>query len=315
MQRIAPMLCKIGSKGDLKRKDYIFEPKLDGTRAICYFSKRRIDFVNRRFKNITYRYPEIVEELKKCLKAQQAVLDGEIIVYDEQGLPDFNLLQKREQIEKPWIIRLRSQQIPATYVVFDILEKNNKSLINLPLWERKKILEKIIKPNKRVEIIFYTINGQRLWKAVIKKNLEGVVAKPKNSFYFPNQRIAWLKIKYLKTVDCIIVGYTQEKRIISSLALALYRNNDLIYIGRVGTGFASDFLKNLYALIKKKKLEVKKTLVANPPKVKIHWLKPELVAEIEYLELTTGNELRAPSFKRLRIDKPPKDCLWESSFS
>src|SRR3989339_873786 len=134
--KIQPMLCKRGDKNDLDKPNYIFEPKLDGTRAICYINKE-IELINRRGINITKRYPEF--NFRQNVNSS-CILDGEIIVYGKDGMPNFNLLQKREQLEKEILIELRSKEIPATFVVFDILMKDGKNLINYPLKERKKRL-------------------------------------------------------------------------------------------------------------------------------------------------------------------------------
>lgn len=301
------MLAQIGTKKDLARKNYFYEPKLDGTRAIAYCNGRSsVSLVNRRDRDITFRYPEIEAELKSL--QINAVLDGEIIVYDKNGLPNFNLLQKREQISRKILIEIRSRQIPATYAIFDILKLNKKNLISLPLTERKKILESAINESRYIEIIPHTEDGRKLWKQVTKLKMEGVMAKPKNSRYYPGQRQkVWLKIKFLKTIDCIIAGFTQEIRVISALCLAVYDKGKLRYIGRVGTGFTEEFLKELHKELIK--LKQKSPPVFNPPaKEGITWLRPEVVCEIEYLEISKDKILRAPSFQRLRFDKPPKEC-------
>lgn len=299
-----PMLCKIGTKNDLKNKKYFFEIKFDGTRAICYFKNNKINLINRRNNNITHRFPEF-KQFVNLIKTE-CILDGEIIVYNKRGLPDFNLLQSRDQLDKAFLIEIRSKELPATYIVFDILERNGKSLIHLPLTERKQILKSTIKNNSTLEECVHTEKGQQLWKHVIKKHLEGVIAKEKNSYYQPGKRSnQWLKIKFLKTVDAVIVGYTHEKRIISALCLAIYKDNNLFYIGKVGTGFRMPFLEDL----KKKFTKISKVPITNPPKTNdITWVKPKFIAEVEYLEFTKKQHLRVPSFKRLRYDKPIEEC-------
>ena len=307
------MLAKIGEKSILSSKQYFFEPKLDGTRAVLYMKGRKLDFINRRNRNITYRYPEF-KNFHKFINAESCILDGEIVVYDKKGIPNFNLLQMRDQLEKPAMIQIRYKELPATYVVFDILEKDGKSLVNLPYIERKKILEQTVNENEHLELCFYTQDGTSLWKKVRKVKLEGVMAKKRNSRYYPGRRLdEWLKIKNLKTVDVVIVGFSQEIRIISALCMALYKNGKLYYIGRVGTGFTEGFLKELYP--KLKKIIQKKIPVENPPKNwekhNIKWLKPMYVAEVRYLEVSKDKILRAPSFMRLRYDKPVRECVWE----
>ncbi len=303
---ITPMLCKLGDKEDISKKDFIFEPKLDGTRAICYYQNKKIKLINRRNNNITHRYPEF--KFGKNINAKNCILDGEIIVYDKKGNPSFKLLQRRDQLSKSFLIDIRSHQFPATYIVFDILMKNSKDLKKLPLSERKKILANTIAPSKTIDDIPYTSNGKELWKKIKKRNLEGVIGKKQDSMYYPGKRTSdWIKIKFLKTIDCVIVGYTSEKRKISALAVAVYDKVKLRYIGRVGTGFTEKFLEELYE--KLKPLETKKPSVSYPGKKNIIWVKPKIVCEVRYLEFSKDKVImRAPAFLRLRNDKKPKDC-------
>jgi len=308
-----PMLAEQGSERDLARKGYIFEPKLDGTRAICYLNNESITMINRRGRDITYRYPEF--DFSGKVKAKTCVLDGEIIVYDADGNPDFNLLQGREQLDNKIMIELRSKENPATYVVFDILMKNGKDLTHLSLKDRKRILDRTILESKdgfnTIQKIFFTKNGRSLYRIIRKHKLEGVMAKDINSRYYQGERVpAWLKIKYVKTIDCIIVGYVQEKRIISSLALALYDNGKLRYVGRVGTGATEEFLERLYE--KLEAIRVKKPYVEYSDSKDIKWVKPRFVCEIKYLNFTKKGKLRAPVFLRLRDDKPLRDCVIEA---
>lgn len=304
------MLCKLGTTNDLKRSDYYFEPKLDGTRAIAYIEKN-MRFINRRNIDITSRYPEF--RFRHAI-SKRCVLDGEIIVYNEKGIPDFNLLQMREQLTKQYLIKLRAEEIPATYVVFDILEIEGKALIDKPLSTRKQILSKNVKPAQNLEIIFWTEKGTALWRKMKKLGMEGVVAKRRSSRYIQGSRTdAWIKIKNLKTIDCVIIGFTQERRKISSLALACYHKGTLRYIGNVGTGFTEEFISSLYK--KLLRLQTKSPPVRYPGKKKIIWLKPKLVAEVRFLELTKDRILRAPSFLRLRYDKNPEDCILEEQIT
>ena len=305
MKIIKPMLCKHGDKKDLDKLNYIFEPKLDGTRAICYINKK-IELINRRGINITKRYPEF--NFRQNVNSS-CILDGEIIVYGKDGMPNFNLLQKREQLEKEILIELRSKEIPATFVVFDILMKDGKNLINYPLKERKKILAQTIKEDKRIEIIPFTQDGKKLWKEITSKKGEGVVGKNLESKYSPNARVSdWIKIKFFKSVDCVLIGFTQEKRIISAFLLGLYDNGQLRYVGKVGTGFTEKFLQQIFK--KMSKIIIPDSPVKNLKNINARWISPKLVGEIKYLEFTKDKILRAPVFLRMREDKKPKDCTF-----
>lgn len=289
------MLTKVGSFDLLSNKEYIFEPKLDGVRALCFVG-RALEFVSRNNLDLTDTYPELT--IRKNIKATAAVLDGEIIAYDKKGYPNFELLQQGYQ---------------ATYVVFDILELNGKSLIALPLLQRKKILQKVVQESDRIEIIPFTNDGKKLWNEIKKRRLEGVMAKRKDSVYHPGKRTKdWLKIKLLNTIDCIIVGYLPKKRVIGSLAIAVYDRGKLRYIGNVGTGYTEQRIKELYAALHPLRTDGTAVFNIDDAPKDLVWVKPKLVCEVEYLMLSRYKILRAPSFLRLRDDKKPKQCTLSS---
>ncbi len=290
------MNAKIGTVDDLKNQQFLFEPKLDGIRALCYVNKQ-LRFISRNQKNLTDKYPELADN-RSFINAKSAILDGEIVAYDELGNPRFSLLQ---------------QGYAATYVVFDILMKDGNSLVDMALTARKKILDETVTSNEHFEKIFFTQNGMALWQEMVKRNLQGVMAKKLNGHYYPGLRSGtWLKIKLFNTIDCVIAGYLVGKRAIASLALGLYDDEgQLQYIGNVGTGFSEKTIEALLAHLEKLK---KATLAIknkeNAP-THIQWVKPQLVAEIKYLELTPYNILRAPVFLRLRPDKEPRECTFK----
>jgi bifunctional non-homologous end joining protein LigD len=298
-----PMLAFLGGREDLERAGYIFEPKLDGTRALCYVNTD-MHFINRRGHEITERYPEF--NFRGHIKAASCVLDGEVIVYDRQGNPSFALLQKREQ-SKTSSAKLLSVNHPATYVVFDLVELEGKDLTALRLEERKQLLSEVLLDGEHVQTIVSTKDAHKLWSIVEARKLEGVMAKRIGSRYEPGKRSeAWIKIKALKTIDCVVIGFTSEKRAISALALGLYFGDELRFVGRVGTGFTEKYLEQLRPLLDA--LVTEEAPVAGQPDHPTIWVRPELVAEIEYLMLTRDWHLRAPSFRRLRYDKDPREC-------
>jgi DNA ligase D-like protein (predicted ligase) len=313
-----PMLAKLGSKEDLNRKDLIFEPKLDGTRAVVYKEGNQINIINRRNIILNSRYPELLEALEQ-IKAASVVLDGEIITIDKTGNPNFYLLAEREHVSSPLRIEILSKQIPATYVVFDILWLNGEDLTSKPLLYRKRILEDVIKENKRINLCTYTEDGEKLFKIVKEKKLEGVMGKVKDSLYFPGERKdCWLKIKYLKTLDCVICAYTKgegkREKYFGALLCGVYHEGRLRYIGRVGTGWSEESMEMLVNEFKK--LECDKNpfdIFEEEPRIKekIHWIKPQLVAEIKFMNLSKDLKMRAPVFVRLREDKLPEECMLE----
>ncbi len=316
-----PMLAKQGCERDLERKDMIFEIKFDGTRAICYVDKKaktRVRFMNRRGKWIEYRYPELAG-IERSVAAESCVLDGEIVVFDKNGKPDFRLLQEREHAEQEIAIRALSKVYPACYVVFDVLEVNGRQITDLGLMERKRILEKIVKDCERIKKSVFTERGKELWEFVKSKKLEGVMAKRKNSVYEQGKRSEnWLKIKLFSTIDCVIAGYTEGKGsragYFGALLLGLWKNGELHYAGRVGTGFNEKTLKLLKRELEK--IETSQCPFSDfdeKPEIRrvAHFVEPKLVAEVKYLEFTKNLKLRAPVFVRVRNDKSEKECRIE----
>ncbi len=302
-----PMLASIGSQDILKSKDYHFEPKFDGTRAIATVAPDGIRFVNRNGNVLNERYPEL-NDIRKHIRAKRCVLDGEIVIYNPEGLPDFHLFQQRDRSLRPAVVSELAARHPATYVVFDVLEDEGEALVDRPIEDRQALLGKLIRPGRRIEQMLVTPDGTKLWREITKRGLEGVMAKRVGSRYQPGERSKeWLKIKNLQRLDGIIVGYLSGKRAISSLAIAAYKQGELTYLGNVGTGFTEEFLADLKP--KLDRLARKTAPVVYKGNEQFHWVKPQLVAEIQYLEFTPDGSMRVPSFIRLRDDKSPKECV------
>lgn len=291
------MLAKNADVEILESKNYIFEPKVDGYRALCIKEKNKIQFVSRNGLDITKGFPAF--EFLKNIKAKKCKLDGEIVIFDEKGNPSFQLMQTR------------SHNNTAVFIVFDIIEKDGKDLQNLPIEERKKILSETIIENPFLQIMPFTEDGKKLWTHITKRKLEGVMAKRKGSKYSEKRTSEWLKIKKVNTIDCLIVGITQKIREISSLCLGLYDNKgDLKFIGKVGTGFSEKLLEQLEHLLKKTKSSKIQPVAGTLPKDFIPVV-PKYVCEVKFLERTKDFRLRTPVFLRLREDKLPKECLLE----
>ncbi len=289
-----PMLATIGTEDLLDRSGYYFEPKMDGIRALCY-KKTKLKFTSRNGIIITEKYPEF--DFFDNLKAEECILDGEIVVYDEKGHPSFQLWTERNK---------KKNMHAATYVAFDILYLDGKSLMDEPLHKRKKILEKVVKENDFLQVSFYTKKGKELWKLMKEKALEGVIAKKEDSPYELGVRSSsWKKIKNTNEIDCVILGYTAEKRALTSLALGLYDNGSLIFSGKVGTGFDEKTIEELKD--KLDGLRIGSKIIETEPGVIP--VKPVLVAQVKYLEITKDRKLRAPVFMQLREDKEAEECI------
>jgi DNA ligase D-like protein (predicted ligase) len=307
------MLAEIGSQEIFEKKGWIFEPKLDGTRVAIVKEGSKIRLINRRGKDISYRYPEL-RGIVKNIKANNCILDAELVVLNKEGKPDFNLLQQREQLDNKVLIELKSAEWPATLFVFDVLQIDKRSTVALPLKARKELLDKIVEDSEFITKCPYTFDGKKLWEKVREQGLEGVMAKQIDSVYEGKRSRNWLKIKNLNTIDAIVVGFTRGKGArekLGALVLACYDRGKLTYVGKVGTGFDKSTIDFLLSQLQK--ITTRKPAINDAGKIEeieedVVWVKPTLIAEVKFLELTKDKKLRAPSFMRLRFDKKPQDC-------
>jgi bifunctional non-homologous end joining protein LigD len=301
-----PMLARLAPQ-PFSGKDWLFEIKWDGFRAIAYVNQA-LSLRSRNQKELKYNFPEL-EELAQL--AHNVVLDGEIVVVKE-GKPDFQALLERGQAASPVEIQVQAKRSPVVYVVFDILEKDGVSLVDLPLTERKRILRDSVKEGKHVLLSdFVEEKGEAYYRVALEKGLEGVMAKKKNSVYEQGARSgSWLKIKKLRSCDCVIFGYTKgsgaRSGTFGALLLGLYDGEKPVYVGKVGTGFSQALLQTL-----SEKFQRLKTGEAPfEPDIldEVTWLKPELVCEVGYQTVTRDVRLRMPRFLGLRQDKLPSEC-------
>ena len=307
MKKYKPMLAKT-AVAPFSSKDWIFEVKWDGIRAISYINDE-FSIRSRNQKELKTLFPEL-HELKQLTR--NVVLDGEIIVMTE-GKVDFQTVLRRIQANSSRDIENLRLKHPALYILFDILEKEGKSLTKKPLIYRKQILKESVKEGNNVIIsVFVENNGEQYYEATLDKGLEGVMAKKKDSVYLQGTRSnSWLKIKKIRECDCVIFGYTEgrgnRKNTFGALILGLYDSNVPVFVGKVGTGFDQ---KNLEILTKKlQKLKITQTTleVVNVAE-KIIWVKPILVCKVMYQTITSDGKLRMPRFIDLRDDKNPLEC-------
>ena len=301
-----PMLARKADK-PFSDKDWIFEVKWDGFRALAYvddvFSLR-----SRNGKELRYNFPEL-EELKQ--QAQNVVLDGEIVILNE-GKVDFQAMLERGRMS-PAEIKFRTKRSPSVYVVFDILEKDGKPLVNLPLMERKRLLKDTVKEGDHVLLEdFVEEKGENYYRVALEKGLEGVIAKKKDSPYEPGVRSGnWLKIKKLHSCECVVFGFTRgtgaRRETFGALLLGLYDSDGgPVYMGKVGTGFSQE---TLHALMEEfKKIETDKAPFKTGVTGEVRWLKPKIVCEVIYQVVTKDGRFRMPRFQKLRNDKLPSEC-------
>jgi len=306
MNQYSPMLAR-DADVPFTSPDWIFEVKWDGIRALSYVNDR-LSIRSRTGRELKHKFPEL-EELENL--ASKVVLDGEIIVMRD-GEVDFQSVLSRNQAREIREIERMARELPATYIVFDILEKDGEPLTAKPLIERKEVLKDSLEEGRHVVISdFIEEKGEVYYGAAIRKGLEGVIAKKKNSRYQSGRSNNWLKFKEVKTCDCVILGYTKGKgsreKTFGALLLGLYRDEELVYVGRVGTGFTEADLERLKPSFQP--LEVKeRTIKSIDLHLEVTWLKPELVCEIRYKSVTREGMLRMARFRGLKANKNPRDC-------
>ena len=303
-EHVSPMLARLGR---LPRNEagWGFEVKWDGVRAIAFCEPGRVRLQSRNLKDITSRYPE-VRGLREALGAQPAVLDGEIVAFDEEGRPSFERLQQRMHVASEARVRRLAASLPVVYVVFDLLYLDGEDLMPLPYEQRRERLEALELAGPAWQVpAYHRGQGRALLAATRDQGLEGVVAKRLDSPYEPGRRSpAWVKVKNVHSEDFVIGGWMPgEGRRTERIGALLVGERDetgaLRYAGRVGTGFTERTLDDLAARLAPLRRDDSPFDAGRVPKG-VQFVEPRLVAEVEFRERTTGGVLRAPSFKRLR---------------
>ena len=285
-------------------KDWLFEIKYDGYRIVSFIENNKVSFKTRNNVDYTLKLPSLKQDLIFLGKNKSMVLDGEVVMFDKNGKSDFSLLQEE----------IKFDESKLCYVVFDILALNGEDLRNIPLKQRKNILKEALKsaPKNIIFSDFIIGKGKSCFNAVKKLGLEGIVAKKLNSFYIGKRTEDWLKIKCYLRQEFVIGGFqtTEKNDKLSSLLLGYFKEGKLIYVGKTGTGFTETIKEELS---KKFKVLLSKTcpFEKNINLESATWLKPKLVCEVQFTELTNSNLLRQASFIALREDKEAKDIKLE----
>jgi bifunctional non-homologous end joining protein LigD len=310
---ITPMLATL-SEHPPAGKDWIYEIKWDGVRAVCFLKDGELRIFSRTQKRCDAQYPEL-SVLPRAVRAASAILDGEIAVLDSEGRARFNLIQPRISVTDANSIAHLARSTPATLFLFDLLYLNGYDLRGVPLAERRRLLEETVVVNDRIRLSDqFSTDGSAMLEAARAHGIEGIVAKRRDSAYESRRTPDWVKVKVNDSDDFVIGGFTHgERDYFSSLVLGLYERGKLVHVGQVGTGFNQKSLAEIHARLKP--LIVKKSPFSGPVKAlrDVTWVKPEIVAEIKFHEKTPDGLLRAPVFLRLRTDKDPKECIRESA--
>lgn len=288
---------------------HLFEIKWDGYRALAYLDKHT-SIRSRNLIDLTVKFPEL-RFLNKRVKKLPAILDGEIVVF-EDGKPSFAGLHARGRTDGMKSIDHASSSQPAVFIAFDVLYSGGASVMERSLTERKNILEDmIVQADEVVLSRFILTEGLAYYDACVREGLEGVIAKRMDGIYLPGRRSSsWRKFRNTKEADLVICGYQDGKggRLLGSLILGGYRDGRLVYQGKVGTGFNEKEANLLLERLKKIEIDDSMLVMPSTEDKKTRWIKPVLVCAVEYLSVTAEGYLRHPVFKRLRTDKDPKEC-------
>jgi bifunctional non-homologous end joining protein LigD len=306
MQRdVKPMLAELSNK-IFNDKNWLFEIKWDGYRAIAEIEKGEVSLHSRNNVSFNDKYPSVVKSLR--MLDADIVLDGEVAVVDDFGKSSFQLLQNFRKTGKGNLI----------YFVFDILYLNGYDLTSLPLLRRKEILKKILPDIPNITFSDHVIGeGKEFFKIAEQRGLEGIIAKRTGSKYLVGKRSKeWLKIKTRQHQEAVICGFTQprgSRNKFGSLVLGTYDEGELIYIGQAGTGFTDTDLNEIYLKLKPditKTPQFSHKIETNAP---VTWVKPKYICEVEFSEWTEEGLMRMPVFIRLRDDKELKDIVNEEA--
>ncbi len=305
------MMLARSRREPFSRPGWIFELKLDGYRMLAGKSASGVELITRNGNDATPSFPELAAAIA-ALPYDELVLDGEVVAHDDAGLPSFQRLQKRAQLTRAIDIERGSRHQPTTFYAFDILSALGHDLRSLPLTERKELLQTVLPPTGPLRYVeHFDDKGEDLYHQVVGLGLEGVVGKKGDSRYRGARSGDWIKVRADHTADFVIVGYTLPKGSRSGLGalhLGGYRDDELRYAGRVGTGFSNAQLRSLRETLDERQRETPLLAGATPTGASHRWVEPDLVCEVRYLEATEEGLLRQPAFLRLRDDKQPTEC-------
>jgi len=315
-ESLHPMLATLVEKPP-EEEGWDYEVKWDGYRALAYCNRKKVELRSRNDLDFSHKYYPIRDALKEL--SLNAILDGELIVSKENGVSDFGSLQN-------WRSEADGELV---YYVFDLLWEDGESLMDLPLSERRARLAELLPehPLVRVSQVFDTDVNQFL-EVAGKMKMEGIMAKKADSSYFPGARTKeWLKIKVLNRHEVVIGGYTKNEgssKLFSSLLVGVFKKGKLQYTGKIGTGFSSatqaEMLKQFKPLVTKHNpftiapdINKPSRFRPHPPNAEAIWLKPQLVCEVSYTELTSDGIMRHPSFEGMRVDKKASEVKEEKA--
>ena len=309
---VPPMLATLTETLPSEGK-WIYEPKLDGVRALIYVSGGTVRIYSRNRKPLNGAYPELVEALEPAVRGD-AVLDGEIVAFDpDRGVTSFARLQQRMQLRDP--IRARRSQVPIFLYLFDCLFYEGVDLTTLPLVDRKAVLRDVVWFDDPIRFTPHKSSGSAaMLREACDQGAEGILAKRADSRYVSARSTDWLKLKCVRQQEFVIGGYTApqgSRERLGALLVGYYEGKSLRYAGKVGTGYDRRTLETLHRRLVPLHRDAPPFSEGPAPAGEIQWVTPRLVAQIGFSEWTTAGLLRHPRFIGLRDDKAAREVRRE----
>ncbi len=305
-----PMLATL-TEDYFSDPDWIYERKLDGVRCLVFKDEKNVRILSRNKNQLNNMYPEIEKALLSA-DNESFIADGELVTFDGE-LTSFSRLQQRINVSDPSEDLIK--KVPVILYLFDLLYQDGYDLTRLPLRERKSLLKKNLKFTDPIRFCAHiNENGMDFYKEACEKGWEGIIAKRADSVYHHSRSKDWLKFKCVHQQEFVVVGYTEprgERKGFGAMLVAYYEKDQLHYAGKVGTGYSDKELSELYQ--KMSKLKSKKVPLQEEVKESgVHWIRPELVAEIGFTEWTNDHKLRHPRYLGLRQDKSAREVIREA---
>lgn len=311
----------LATTGELPESpQWAYEFKWDGVRALVEFDGTRLRIMSRLGNETTLAYPELAE-IAEALNGVPAILDGEIVCFDESGRPNFAALQQRMHVRDPATARVLAGRTPVSFLAFDVLHLAGRSTRAAPYSQRRRILTEALSEGPRHGLPpTFEANGRVVLETARMRGLEGVVAKKLDSPYLAGRRSPWwVKVKVTHHQEVVIAGWQpgagRRAGGVGSLLLGVPQGADLHYVGRVGTGFTEAMLSEIKARLSKLTQPTCPLEPPPPPAQARHavWVRPQVVAEVAFTEWTPDGRLRHPTWRGLRPDKRPEEVRIEAS--
>jgi len=308
---VSPTLATLTEKR-FSDPDWIFERKLDGVRGLAFRDRDRVRLLSRNRLSLNNTYPEIVEALAEQ-KTTRCVIDGEIVAFEGRRT-SFARLQGRSGITDP--TAARASGIAVFYYVFDLLNLDGEDITSLPLLQRKRLLCNAFSFDDPLRFTTHRVkDGESAYRAACERGDEGVIAKLAESPYEGGRSRYWLKFKCNRDQEFVVVGYTAPKgsRVgLGALLLGYYDGADLVYAGKVGTGFDDATLQTLHEQLARTEQRTSPITNGVVREAAARWVRPKLVAQVAFSEWTRDGKLRHPRYLGLRTDKSPDEVVRET---